>query len=57
MDLGFRVTLSDFSVVNYPGTDAPMDYITTLAADGQTIRVSMNHIGDYQGYRFRRSTM
>ena len=55
MDLGFRVTLSDFSVVNYPGTDAPMDYITTLAADGQTIRVSMNHIGDYQGYRFMQS--
>ena len=55
MDLGFRVTLSDFSVVNYPGTDAPMDYITTLAADGQTIRVSRNHIGDYQGYRFMQS--
>ena len=54
-DLGFRVTLRDFSVVNYPGTDAPMDYITTLAADGQTIRVSMNHIGDYQGYRFMQS--
>lgn len=31
-ELGFEVSLKNFNVVNYPGTDAPMDYVTTLTA-------------------------
>ena len=31
-ELGFEVSLKKFNVVNYPGTDAPMDYVTTLTA-------------------------
>ena len=54
-ELGFKVTLKDFSVVTYPGTDAPMDYVTTLSADNHDIKVSMNNIGSYQGYRFIQS--
>ena len=54
-ELGFKVALKDFSVVTYPGTDAPMDYVTTLSADNHDIKVSMNNIGSYQGYRFIQS--
>ena len=54
-ELGFKVTLKDFSVVTYPGTDAPMDYVTTLSVDSHDIKVSMNNIGSYQGYRFIQS--
>ena len=31
-ELGFELSLKNFNVVNYPGTDAPMDYVTTLTA-------------------------
>lgn len=65
--LGFEVSLKNFNVVNYPGTDAPMDYVTTLTAktkgsaesknsdNTQEIKVSMNNIGSYNGYRFIQS--
>lgn len=51
-ELGFEVSLKNFNVVNYPGTDAPMDYVTTLTAKTQEIKVSMNNIGSFNGYRF-----
>lgn len=66
-ELGFEVSLKHFNVVNYPGTDAPMDYVTTLTAktqgsaeskdsdNTQEIKVSMNNIGSYHGYRFIQS--
>ena len=66
-ELGFKVSLKHFNVVNYPGTDAPMDYVTTLTAktkgsaesknsdNTQEIKVSMNNIGSYHGYRFIQS--
>lgn len=54
-ELGFKVALKDFCVVTYPGTDAPMDYVTTLSADSHDIKVSMNNIGSYQDYRFIQS--
>lgn len=54
-ELGFEVSLKDFNVVNYPGTDAPMDYVTTLTANTQEIKVSMNNIGSFNGYRFIQS--
>lgn len=54
-ELGFEVSLKNFNVVNYPGTDAPMDYITMLTANTQEIKVSMNNIGSFNGYRFIQS--
>lgn len=54
-ELGFEVSLKNFNVVNYPGTDAPMDYVTTLTANTQEIKVSMNNIGSFDGYRFIQS--
>lgn len=54
-ELGFEVSLKDFNVVNYPGTDAPMDYVTMLTANTQEIKVSMNNIGSFNGYRFIQS--
>lgn len=51
-DFGFSLELEDFSVVNYPGTDAPMDYLSVINVDGGQLRVSMNHIGRWQQYRF-----
>ncbi len=54
-ELGFEVSLKNFNVVNYPGTDAPMDYVTTLTTNTQEIKVSMNNIGSFNGYRFIQS--
>lgn len=54
-ELGFEVSLKNFNVVNYPGTDAPMDYVTMLTANTQEIKVSMNNIGRFNGYRFIQS--
>ena len=59
--LPFSVSLKSFSIECYPGTDAPMDYVSTLlitdgkkeqGTDGSEMNISMNHIGSYQGYRF-----
>lgn len=54
-ELGFEVSLKNFNVVNYPGTDAPMDYVTMLTVNTQEIKVSMNNIGSFNGYRFIQS--
>lgn len=54
-ELGFELSLKNFNVVNYPGTDAPMDYVTILTANTQEIKVSMNNIGSFNGYRFIQS--
>ncbi len=55
-ELGFKVTLKNFRIDYYPGTDAPMDYVSELAAidknESQTIEISMNNIGSCNGYRF-----
>ena len=57
--LPFNLTLKEFRIVNYPGTDAPLDYQSILSAtslsDGHEDRgevlVSMNNIGHVEGYR------
>ena len=51
-NLGFPVLLKDFEITYYPGTDAPMDYSSVVSAGQEEIRISMNHIGQYNGYRF-----
>ena len=66
-ELPFSVSLSDFKVEYYPGSDAPKDYISTLhimpgevnggegvrhGTEGISATVSMNRIFRYGGYRF-----
>lgn len=59
--LPFALTLRDFRVVNYPGTDAPMDFQSSVEAtqpdsEPQRLTISMNNIGSCQGYRFYQSS-
>lgn len=58
--LPFGITLSDFRVECYPGTQSPMDYVSTLtftgnAGDMGEENVSMNHVVQVMGYRFYQS--
>ena len=46
-----RITLKEFRIVNYPGTDAPMDYQSVVGSNGDEVLVSMNNIGNIDGYR------
>lgn len=46
------LTLLSFDIENYPGTELPKDYRSTLLTpDGDTLRISMNHIGRIAGGR------
>ena len=45
------ITLKEFRIVNYPGTDAPLDYQSVILSDEGEMLVSMNHIGSIDGYR------
>ena len=62
--LPFMLVLKEFRIVNYPGTDAPLDYQSTIQCTihnaqctmkGDSLKneflVSMNHIGNIDGYR------
>lgn len=56
----FELVLTKFKVTYYPGTDAPMDFMSYLlvrTSDDtlEKMEVSMNKIGDCQGYRFYQS--
>lgn len=56
MRLPEKVTLTSFEIDCYSGTDLHKDYRTTLlTANGDTMRISMNHIGrlphDYRLYQ------
>lgn len=47
------VTLLSFSPEYYPGMQFPKDFCSVLLTeDGDTMRISMNHIGRYATYRF-----
>ena len=50
--LPFMLVLKEFRIVNYPGTDAPLDYqsVISLTTGGEAV-ISMNHIGNIDGYR------
>ena len=50
-NLEFALTLNDFAVECYPGTDSPMDYVSHVTVDGVPMDISMNNIGRYRGYR------
>ena len=57
--LPFHITLDDFHIGYYPGTTAPMDYISDVTVTDGNIRqkgtVSMNHVYKYRHYRFYQS--
>ena len=48
---GTILTLKSFQIVNYPGTDAPLDYQSVISCGAKEVTVSMNHIGNIDGYR------
>ncbi len=54
-----QASLNDFHIDFYPGTRAPMDFVSDIAVtDGNTMaqgQVSMNHIFTYCHYRFYQS--
>lgn len=58
--LPFTIALKDFQLAYYPGTQAPMDFISTLSiqdkANTYEGKVSMNHIYTHRNYRFYQST-
>lgn len=58
--LPFAIKLERFDVIYYPGTDAPMDYVSRLTVyeQGRTAlggEVAMNRVFRYRGYRFYQS--
>ena len=55
-DFGFKLSLKDFRIIYYPGTDAAQDYVSELQAGDKLVEVSMNSIGNYGGYRFTQSS-
>lgn len=54
--LPFSLTLNDFKIDYYPGTSAPMDFVSELSVDegghAEKGLVSMNKILTHNGYRF-----
>lgn len=57
IDMPFDLRLVNFHIEYYPGTDAPMDYVSTIATlsgemQKDTFDVSMNNIAEIDGYRF-----
>ena len=55
--LPFEVKLTDFSIDYYPGTSAPMDFVSyiEILPDHEAGRVSMNNVFKYKHYRFYQS--
>jgi len=54
-ELPFTLTLKEFRIVNYPGTNAPLDYQSIIQSGSEEIVVSMNNIANIQGYRLYQS--
>ncbi len=55
-EFGFPLKLKEFKITYYPGTDAPMDYTSIVLSGSREITVSMNSIGECEGYRFMQSS-
>lgn len=54
--LPFPVRLDDFYIHYYPGTGAPMDYVSQINIGGRPFTVSMNRIAGHRHYRFYQSS-
>lgn len=55
--LPFKIKLSQFNIINYPGTTTPADYesivcIEESANNSFSAKISMNNILNHNGYRF-----
>ena len=46
-----QITLKEFRIINYPGTDAPLDYQSVILHDNEQVLVSMNKVGKIDNYR------
>ena len=55
--LPFEISLVDADIDFYPGTTTPMDFRSMLRIDGHDVNVSMNKVGEYDGWRFFQSGM
>ena len=57
--LPFMLTLRSFDIQTYPGTPAPMDFVSQVTVSNRenevTGTVSMNRVFSYDGYRFYQS--
>lgn len=56
----FSVTLKSFDIHTYPGTPAPMDFVSVIEVDDgrgehKSGTVSMNNVFSHRGYRFYQS--
>lgn len=61
LPLPFTAQLNSFRIVYYPGTEAPMDYVSELSClkDGSKVAegsISMNRIMQVEGYRLYQSS-
>ena len=60
--LPFSITLRDFQLERYPGSNSPSSYASEITVndpekvDGQPFRIYMNNILKYKGYRFFQSS-
>jgi len=46
-----QITLKEFRIINYPGTDAPLDYQSVILHGNEKVLVSMNKVGNIDNYR------
>ena len=54
--LPFSVTLKDFQLKTYQGTQTPKDYVSVITTSSdEELVVSMNNVGSCQSYRFYQS--
>ena len=61
-----QITLKEFRIINYPGTDTPLDYQSKIGltfhgsrsevSNDDEVLVSMNNIGNIDGYRLFQSS-
>jgi len=53
VDVPVKMTLKEFRVINYPGTDTPLDYQSVICKGqgGGSFLISMNNVANIDGYR------
>ena len=62
MDMPFNVTLDDFRLLKYPGSDSPSSYESDITINdpkndySSSHNIFMNNVVDYGGYRFFQSS-
>ena len=46
-----QIMLKEFRIINYPSTDAPLDYQSVILHGNEKVLVSMNKVGNIDNYR------